>query len=202
MAADMDVWVRRGCALLVAGVAAYASYQHQREFALHAGADATSAGLWPLSVDGLLVLASTGLLKSDPGSNRRIVVAVWLAFLLGIAVSLAANIAAAPSLGWQSILVTGWPPVSLLLAVELLTHRGPPREHTETTETAPETNRELAGGTAEELMWEHFRSERARGRTPTGAELDRWPASTTTDARSSDDGDRTAASTPTKTPGP
>lgn len=61
---DVDVWIRRGCALLVAAVAAYASYQHQREFALHAGADPTSAGLWPLSADGLLVLASTGLLSA------------------------------------------------------------------------------------------------------------------------------------------
>jgi hypothetical protein len=170
---DIDVWVRRGCALLVAGVAAYASYQHQREFALHAGADATSAGLWPLSVDGLLVLASTGLLRADRGSNRRIVVAVWLAFLLGIAVSLAANIAAAPSLGWQSILVAGWPPVSLLLAVELLTHRDSQREQAAPTETATETKRELTGTTAEELMWEHFLRERACDRTPTGAELDR-----------------------------
>jgi hypothetical protein len=37
-------------------------------------------------------------------------------------VSLAANIAAAPSLGWQPVLVAGWPPVALLLAVELLAH--------------------------------------------------------------------------------
>jgi hypothetical protein len=47
---------------VVAVVAAYASYQHQREFALRRGAYATSAGLWPLSVDELLILASTGLL--------------------------------------------------------------------------------------------------------------------------------------------
>ncbi|HEX5401874.1 MAG TPA: DUF2637 domain-containing protein [Pseudonocardiaceae bacterium] len=181
MATDMlraggDVWVRRGCALLVAGVAAYASYQHQREFALHAGADATSAGLWPLSVDGLLMLASTGLLKADRGSGRRMAVAVWLAFLLGIAVSLAANIAAAPSLEWQSVLVSGWPPVSLLLAVELLTHRGTPRQQSETAESeveSTETERERVGAKAEDVMWEHFQRERTQGRAPTGAELDR-----------------------------
>jgi hypothetical protein len=100
-------------------------------------------------------------------------VAVWLAFPLGIAVSLAANIAAAPSLGWQSILVAGWPPVSLLLAVELLTHRDSHGEQAAPTETATETERELAGTTAEEVMWKHFHHERACGRTPTGAELDR-----------------------------
>jgi hypothetical protein len=45
--ADLDMWVRRGCALIVAAVAAYASYEHQREFALRGGADPTSAALWP-----------------------------------------------------------------------------------------------------------------------------------------------------------
>lgn len=164
---DLDVWVRRCCALVVAGVAAYASYQHQREFALHGGADLTSASLWPLSVDGLLVLASTTLIRGD--HNRSLRSVVWLAFLLGIGVSLAANIASAPALGWRPVLVAGWPPVSLLLAVELLTHRLGQRE----PETAVETDREQGATTAEESMWEYFQRERAAGRTPTGAELDR-----------------------------
>lgn len=94
---DLDVWVRRCCALVVAAVAAYASYQHQREFALHGGADAASAALWPLSVDGLLVLASTALIRNDRTAGRRVRGVVWLAFLLGIDVSLAANIASAPT---------------------------------------------------------------------------------------------------------
>ncbi|MDV9173092.1 DUF2637 domain-containing protein [Streptomyces sp. W16] len=53
---DLDAWIRPLCALVVAGVAAYASYVHQREFALQGGEDAVSASLWPLSVDGLLLL--------------------------------------------------------------------------------------------------------------------------------------------------
>jgi hypothetical protein len=96
---------------------------HQREFALQGGADRTSATLWPLSVDGLLLLATVGVLKPSRGSDRRTRSVVWLAFLLGIAVSLAANIAAAPALAWKPVLVAGWPPVALLLAVELLAHR-------------------------------------------------------------------------------
>ncbi|MFL6142476.1 MAG: hypothetical protein ACJ72N_11500 [Labedaea sp.] len=32
--ADLDTWVRRGCALIVAAVAGYSSYEHQREFAI------------------------------------------------------------------------------------------------------------------------------------------------------------------------
>ncbi|MFI5884633.1 DUF2637 domain-containing protein [Streptomyces sp. NPDC051554] len=120
---DLDVWIRPLCALVVAGVAAYASYVHQREFALQGGADTVSASLWPLSVDGLLLLATVGLLKSTGPHTRRARGAVWAAFLLGIAVSLAANIAAAPALEWQPVLVAGWPPVALLLSVELLVRR-------------------------------------------------------------------------------
>jgi hypothetical protein len=107
--------VRRTCTLVVAGVAAYASYQHQSAYALVGGSDPTGAALWPLSVDGLLVLATVGVLTADQLS-RRGRIAVWLSFWLGIAVSLAANIAAAPTLAWQPILVAGWPPVALLLA--------------------------------------------------------------------------------------
>ncbi|MFC8435925.1 DUF2637 domain-containing protein [Streptomyces sp. NPDC057253] len=118
-----EVWVRRGCALVVASVAGYASYVHQREFALQGGADVVSATLWPLSVDGLLLLATVGLLNSPRNAGRRARALVWLAFLLGIAVSLAANVAAAPALAWRPILVAGWPPVALLLSVELLAHR-------------------------------------------------------------------------------
>jgi hypothetical protein len=147
--------------------------------------------MWPLSVDGSLLLATVGLLKSGQHTSRRVRLAVWLSFLLGIAVSLAANIAAAPTLAWQPILVAGWPPVALLLAAELLTHHPRPREQTETEpavsrqEPAPETGNETehaiapqevskpAKPPAEQTMWEHFRREQACGRTPTGAELDR-----------------------------
>lgn len=45
---DPEAWIRPLCALVVAGVAAYASYVHQREFARQGGADTVSASLWPL----------------------------------------------------------------------------------------------------------------------------------------------------------
>lgn len=199
--ADFEVWVRRGCALVVAGVAAYASYEHQREFALDGGSDAVTAALWPLSVDGLLVLATVGLLKPGQQRDRRTRIVVWATFLAGIAVSLAANIAAAPTLSWQPVLVAGWPPVALLLAVELLAHRSD-RVVTETAptrgetglaapmddrdtdigsergtvvavaEVSPSTDRP-GGSSAQEIMWAHVQREQARGRTPSGAELDR-----------------------------
>ncbi|MBZ9642389.1 DUF2637 domain-containing protein [Streptomyces sp. PSKA30] len=120
---DPDSWVRPLCVLVGAGVAAYAAYVHQRKFALQGGADSVSASLWPLSVDGLLLLATVGLLKHSGPRTRRARWAIWSAFLLGIAVSLAANIAAAPALEWKPVLVAGWPPVALLLSVGLLLHR-------------------------------------------------------------------------------
>ncbi|MEU6353257.1 DUF2637 domain-containing protein [Streptomyces sp. NPDC047072] len=122
-AMDLEAWVRSLCALVVAGVAAYASYVHQREFARQGGADTVSASLWPLSVDGLLLLATVGLLKHSESATRCARWAVRSAFLLGIVVSLAANVAAAPALQWKPVLVAGWPPVALLLSVELLVHR-------------------------------------------------------------------------------
>jgi len=212
-AADLETWVRRGCALVVAAVAAYASYVHQRAFALQGGADVTSATLWPLSVDGLLLLATVGLLKPAHHVSRRARCAVWGAFFLGIGVSLAANVAAAPALAWQPILVAGWPPVALLFSVELLAPRPQERERTESAQrelgaereqaersgTADERDeprrqrREASGEgeseadvsrpstvslqkgetTAEQIMWDYFQRQRAEGRTPTGAELDR-----------------------------
>jgi hypothetical protein len=193
-----EEWVRRACTLVVAGVAAYASYRHQREYALVGGSDPTGAALWPLSVDGLLVLATVGVLRAER-LTRRGRIAVWLSFWLGIVVSLAANIAAAPELSWQPVLVAGWPPVALLLAVELLAHGPRSRERTEAAsetgslvrdgEIENETDAEtaqvitLAGvslhrgsaaePTAQEVMWEHYLREQVHGRTPTGAELDR-----------------------------
>ena len=133
---DWELCVRRFCALVVAGVAAFASFEHQRGFALRGGADPLNAWLWPFSVDGLLVLATVALLKTDSTTSRRGRVAAWLSFGLGVAVSLVANVAAAPELEWRPVLVAGWPPVALLLAVELLAHRSRPRDN---NETAPST---------------------------------------------------------------
>jgi hypothetical protein len=79
-------------------VAAYSSYAHQRHFALVGGADQVSAALWPLSVDGLVVLASLGLVRA-PSSTTARADSLWVAFLLGVAVSLTASIATAPHAG-------------------------------------------------------------------------------------------------------
>ena len=138
-----ESWIARSCAVIVAGVAAYSSYAHQRDFALDGGADPVTAALWPLSVDGLVILASLGLLRQHSETSRRTRWAVRSAFLLGVIVSLAANIAAAPTLAWQPIVVAGWPPLALLLGIELILHT---RHHRQIETNHPRTA--LAGETA------------------------------------------------------
>lgn len=182
-----DRWARRAGALAVAAVAAYASYQHQRDFALAGGADVTTARLWPLSVDGLLVLSTAGLLCGVRDTSTRSRYTLRAAFAIGIIVSLAANIATAPSMTWAPILVAGWPPVALLLAVELVGHQrhrdgsGEVERDSETDARASDQAEKVttlgesrpSRRTAEQVMWDHYQRRVTAGLPPpTGAELD------------------------------
>lgn len=69
--------------------------------AVTAPADLTTARLWSLSVDGLLVISTAGLLRGAGETDSR------GRFVLRAA----------------TILVAGWSPVALLLAVELVGHQ-------------------------------------------------------------------------------
>jgi hypothetical protein len=71
---DFEVWLLRGATLVVASVAAYASYVRQRAFAVQGGADGMSATLWPFSVDGLFLLEQTGR-SAQAGSKSEPAVA-------------------------------------------------------------------------------------------------------------------------------
>ncbi|GAA5109282.1 hypothetical protein GCM10025762_15770 [Haloechinothrix salitolerans] len=127
------MWLQRGAAGVVAAVAAYVSYDHQWAFALAHGARGIAAAVWPLSVDGLLVLASLALL--DPAltvARPWVRVVVRVAFVAGVVVSLAANVAAAGRWDWAPVLVAGWPPLALLLSVEILIHSATRDTRTET----------------------------------------------------------------------
>ncbi|MGY3516646.1 DUF2637 domain-containing protein [Micromonospora sp. PTRAS2] len=108
-------------AVAVTVVAAIGSYDHQRELALMAGQTPLLAALLPLSVDGLVLVGTVAL-----GDGRRSRWSAWLAFLVGVAASLAANVTvAAPDV--VSRLVSAWPAVALLLTVEVLARSGRPR---------------------------------------------------------------------------
>src|SRR5690606_14926652 len=105
-------WLTVISAGLVALVAAIASYDHMREVALMAGQGDMIAWLLPLSVDGMLVVASVALAD---GTTRRGI--AWVAFLAGTAASVSANIISAEP-DTLSRCVAAWPAVALLLTVE------------------------------------------------------------------------------------
>lgn len=103
--------------VVVAAVAAVASFDHQRELAVMAG-EGWRAWLLPLSVDGLVV-AATMVMLDRRRAGQPAGALPWLSLVLGVAASLAANVAAAePTVAGR--LVAAWPPVALLLAFELL----------------------------------------------------------------------------------
>lgn len=192
------MWLQCSLVGLVAVGAGYASFRHGRDFALRFGADETTATIWPLLVDGLLTMATVELWQSGHQGRDRGRWSAWVSFLFGVSLSLLANVMAAPELSVPAIAVAACPPLALLLSVELL-NRALKRHRAETaTETgngtaeAWETNTEtgqpvrLAAvsnetrppepATAEQTMWAYYQTERAKGRTPTGAELDRIAA--------------------------
>lgn len=120
-APDRSLHLQYACMLLVAAGAAYVSYRHGHAFALRFGADETTATLWPLIVDGLLMTATIELWKtSHYRSQTSGQWKAWLSFILGIGLSLCANIASAPELNAFAIAVAACPPLALLLSVELL----------------------------------------------------------------------------------
>ncbi|ONF74500.1 DUF2637 domain-containing protein [Amycolatopsis keratiniphila] len=187
---DPALAVQCGCTALVALGAAYASYRHGRDFAVRFGADHTTAAIWPLIVDGLLMIATVELWKPtrEQAGGRW---AAWVAFAFGISLSLCANIGSAPELNILGVTVAACPPLALLLAVELL-NRALKRHRAVATEqmsepvevqssrgadaiqdgstTSPTPTVEV---TAEERMWTYYLAAQEDGRTPTGAELDR-----------------------------
>jgi hypothetical protein len=141
------VWVRRVttvAVLAVAAVAAVASYEHMRALAAVAG-EGWRSWLLPVSVDGLAVAASmTMLVRRRSGQPAGVL--AWVALLLGLGASLAANVAAADPMV-VGRLVAAWPPVGLLLSYELLLqqHNGSPgRPGVQTVQPGAPT---LDGGT-------------------------------------------------------
>lgn len=114
MSRDWPRLVATGAFAVVSAVAAAISYDH----IMRAAGPHWFAPLLPLSVDGLMVAGSIALFL-ERASGRRGSVLAWSATLLGLAASLAANVAAADP-GVQGVLVAAWPPVALALAFELL----------------------------------------------------------------------------------
>ncbi|QKV74516.1 DUF2637 domain-containing protein [Amycolatopsis sp. Hca4] len=102
---------------LVALVAAIASYTHMRDLAAKHG-ETWLSWLVPLSVDGLLVVASLAILRARRDGTAAPGLA-WLAVVVGVLVSLVANVASAgPDL--VNKVVAAWPPLAFAMAYELV----------------------------------------------------------------------------------
>jgi Protein of unknown function (DUF2637) len=101
-------------ASVVGLIAGAASYTHMRQVGIDTHQGMVIASIVPLSVDGLVLVATLAI-----GDGRRHTFTAWLAFLIGVGVSLAANVAAADpdtlARCWSA-----WPSAGFLLAVEVL----------------------------------------------------------------------------------
>jgi hypothetical protein len=119
-----DRWISRAAAATVAalaGIAGAISYSHMRQLAQEHGQAGWHAHAFPLSVDGIEIVASLVLL-ADRRAGRRSGWLPWTALAIGTTGSLAANVATAGP-GIISRVIAGWPALALLIAVKLLSGR-------------------------------------------------------------------------------
>jgi Protein of unknown function (DUF2637) len=116
-----DRWIRRttiGCVGLLALIAGTVSYLHMHLLVELHGQPCWVAALTPLSVDGMIVAASTTLLADSRGGGRGGFMP-WALLVAGSAASLAVNVAVAdPAMTGR--VIAAWPSLSLIAAYELL----------------------------------------------------------------------------------
>jgi Protein of unknown function (DUF2637) len=103
--------------VMVALVAAVASYQHQRTIAALAG-EGWLAWALPISVDGMMLATGRSILRRRRAGIRAPFLS-WFGFTLGFVASVAANVAAAHPTP-VGRLIAAWPPVALFIAYETL----------------------------------------------------------------------------------
>jgi hypothetical protein len=121
MTRPADRWIRQtttGCVALLALIAGTVSYLHMHLLVELHGQPGWVAALTPLSVDGMIVAASTTLL-ADSRSGSRGGVLPWALLVVGSAASLAANVAVAQPTATGRI-IAAWPSFALIGAYEML----------------------------------------------------------------------------------
>ena len=122
----------------VASIAAWSSWSHMVHVALAFGERSEVALVLPISVDGMLIVASTAMVE-DKRAARPVRWSARIAFAAGVAASVGANIAAAhPTVGAR--IVAAWPAVALLLVVEMLTRGHPAVEPPAPDRSAGDSN--------------------------------------------------------------
>ncbi|MEW2382305.1 DUF2637 domain-containing protein [Micromonospora sp. NPDC047707] len=113
---------RVASAAVVAGVAAIASYSHMRDLAAEHGQGPLLANLLPVSVDGMLIVASA-VTADDRAADRRPRLSARVSFVVGVVASIVANVLAAPPDPVARV-ISAWPALALLLVVEMLSGGG------------------------------------------------------------------------------
>jgi len=146
----INPWRRLATALsfvLVAGVAAAVSYSHIRDVALYGHQSPLIAHLIPLSIDGMMLIATLAMAE-DKAANRHPRGWARSGFWFGAAVSVACNVASVVveyGVQWLAIGISGLAPVLLLWAIEIMARPGKPRKEAPVkTQPTPETVAELA----------------------------------------------------------
>ena len=112
-------WSTAAAVIGVAVVAAVVSYEHAYALVSAHGETGWTARLIPLTVDGLIWASSMVLLDSARCGVRVSALARWL-LGLGIAATLAANVAHGLGHGPVGAAVAAWPAVALVGSYELL----------------------------------------------------------------------------------
>jgi uncharacterized protein DUF2637 len=112
-------WSTAAAVIGVAAVAAVVSYEHAYDLVRGHGETGWTAHLIPLTVDGLIWASSMVMLDSARRGVRVPALARWL-LGLGIAATLAANVAHGLGHGPIGAAVAAWPAVALVGSYELL----------------------------------------------------------------------------------
>jgi hypothetical protein len=112
-------WSTGAAVVGVAAVAAAASYEHAYELVRAHGEVGWTARLVPLTVDGLIYASSMVMLDAARRRSPVPGLARWL-LGLGIAATLAANVAHGMGHGLIGAAVSAWPAVALVGSYELL----------------------------------------------------------------------------------
>ena len=113
--------IRFATAAVVCAVAAFAavvSYSHIYGLGRAHGQDGTAARLLPLNVDGLILAASLVLLH-EARNDRDAPALARLMLWLGIGATIGANIAYGAGYGLLGALISAWPAVAFIGAVEI-----------------------------------------------------------------------------------
>lgn len=177
MTGRADRWIKLttiGCVALLALIAGTVSYLHMHMLVALHGQPGWVAALTPLSVDGMIVAASTTLLD-DSRSGRKAAVLPRALLIAGSVASLAANVAVAePTLIGR--IIAAWPSFALTASYELLTRqvrRGATRQDQCNGQSQQQQQQSLAAsvGRAPAGRLGPISPSRAHDVTPRGTEL-------------------------------